>query len=178
MLTSIGRTLLLGGELRPEVQQSIFEANSNSQHQNFSQCVEETHASMLLNFAAFSGGLNSTNETQNAENSALMLGYALHVSHANLSDNQLNLTIENRGIAPFYYPLSVHITDSENTTLTLELPLYIAGQSYSPITFDVSSLQLPSNESAWILSLDSEYILPNQEILFATAPENALIQVK
>jgi len=168
----------VGGELRPEVQQSIFEANSNSQHQNFSQCVEKTHASMLLNYAAFSGGLNSTNETQNAENAALLLGYALHVSHANLSDNQLNLTIENRGIAPFYYPLSVHLTDSENTTLTLELPLYIAGQSYSPITFDVSSLQLPSNESAWILSLDSEYILPNQEILFATAPENALIQVK
>ena len=168
----------IGGELRPEVQQSIFEDNSNSQHQNFSQCVEATHASMLLNYAAFSGGLNSTNETQNAENAALSLGYALHVSHANLSDNQLHLTIENRGIAPFYYPLSVHLTDSENTTLTLDLPLYIAGQSYSPITFDVSSLQLPSNESAWILSLDSEYILSNQEILFATTPENAPIQVK
>ena len=101
-----------------------------------------------------------------------------HVSHANLSNNQLNLTIENRGVAPFYYPLSVQLTDGENTTLTLELPLYIAGQSYSPITFDVSSLQLPSNESAWILSLASEYILPNQEILFATEPGNALIQVK
>ena len=133
---------------------------------------------MLLNFAAFSGGLNSTNETQNAENAALSLGYALHVSHANLSDNQLHLTIENRGIAPFYYPLSVRLTDSGNTTLAMELPLYISGQSYSPIIFDVSSLQLPSNESAWILSLDSEHILPNQEILFATAIESALIQVK
>ncbi len=172
------KTSPVGGELRPEVQQSIFEVNSNPQHQNFSQCVEATHASMLLNYAAFSGGLNSTNEIQNAENAALSLGYALHVSHANLSDNQLHLTIENRGIAPFYYPLSVRLTDSGNTTLTMELPLYISGQSYSPIIFDVSSLQLPSNESAWILSLDSEYILPNQEILFATAIENALIQVK
>ena len=168
----------IGGELRPEVQQSIFEENSNPQHQNFSQCVEATHASMLLNYAAFSGGLNSTNETKNAEDAALSLGYALHVSHANLSNNQLNLTIENRGVAPFYYPLSVQLTDGENTTLTLELPLYIAGQSYSPITFNVSSLQFPSNESAWTLSLASEYILPNQEILFATEPGNALIQVK
>ena len=168
----------VGGELRPEIQQSIFEDDSNSQHQNFSQCVEATHASMLLNYAAFSGGLNSTNETQNAENAALSLGYALHVSHANLSNNQLNLTIENRGIAPFYYPLSIHLTDGENTTLTLELPLYIPGQSSSPITFDVSSLQSPSHQSAWILSLDSESILPNQEILFATAPGNDLIQVK
>ena len=168
----------IGGELRPEVQQSIFEENSNSQHQNFSQCVEATHASMLLNYAAFSGGLNSTNETKNAEKAALSLGYALHVSHANLSNNQLNLTIENRGVAPFYYPLSVQLTDGENTTLTLELPLYITGQSYSSITFNVSSLQFPSNESAWILSLASEYILPNQEILFASEPGNALIQVK
>ena len=168
----------VGGELRPEVQQSIFEDDSNSQHQDFSQCVEATHASMLLNYAAFSGGLNSTNETKNAENAALSLGYALHVSHANLSNNQLNLTIENRGIAPFYYPLSIHLTDGGNTTLTLELPLYIPGQSSSPITFDVSSLQSPSHQSAWILSLDSESILPNQEILFATAPGNALIQVK
>ena len=133
---------------------------------------------MLLNYAAFSGGLNSTNETQNAENAALSLGYALHVSHANLSDNQLYLTIENRGIAPFYYPIFVRLTDSVNSTLTLELPVYITGQSNPPIVFDISSLQLPSNESAWILSLDSEYILPNQEILFATVAENALIQVK
>ena len=133
---------------------------------------------MLLNYAAFSGGLNSTNETRNAENAALSLGYALHVSSANLSNNLLNLTIENRGVAPFYYPLSIHLTDGGNTTLTLELPLYIPGQSSSPITFDVSSLQLPSNESVWILSLDSESILPNQEILFATAPGNDLIQVK
>ena len=168
----------VGGELRPEVQQSIFEEDSNSQHQDFSQCVEATHASMLLNYAAFSGGLNSTNETKNAENAALSLGYALHVSSANLSNNLLNLTIENRGVAPFYYPLSIQLTDGGNTTLTLELPLYIPGQSSSPITFDVSSLQLPSNESVWILSLDSESILPNQEILFATAPGNDLIQVK
>lgn len=168
----------VGGELRPEVQQTIFEENSNSQHQNFSECVEATHASMLLNYAAFSGGLNSTNETQNAENAALSLGYALHVSHANLSNNQLNLTIENRGIAPFYYPLSLQLTDGENTTLTLELPVYIAGQAESPISFDVSSLQQPTNDSTWILSLHSEYILPNQEVLFATVPGTALIQVE
>ena len=168
----------VGGELRPEVQQSIFEDDSNSQHQNFTQCVEATHASMLLNYAAFSGGLNSTNETQNAENAALSLGYALHVSHANLSNNQLNLTIENRGIAPFYYPLSIQLTDGENTTLTLELPVYIAGQTESPISFDVSSLQLPSNDSVWTLSLYSESILPSQHILFATSPGNALIQVE
>ena len=172
------KTSPIGGELRPEVQQSIFEEDSNSQHQNFSQCVEATHASMLLNYAAFSGGLNSSNETKNAEAAALSLGYALHVSQVTLSNNQLNITIENRGNAPFYYPLSLQLTDGENTTLTLELPQYIAGQSGSSLSLNVSSLLQPSNESAWLLSLHSEYILSNQEIFFATAPGNGLIQVE
>tara|TARA_B100001142_G_scaffold328271_1_gene387969 strand:+ start:1823 stop:3199 length:1377 start_codon:yes stop_codon:yes gene_type:complete len=168
----------IGGELRPEVQQSIFEENSNSQHQNFTQCVEATHASMLLNYAAFSGGLNSSNETENAEAAALSLGYALHVSHATLSNNQLNITIVNYGNAPFYYPLSLQIIDSANTTLMLELPQYLLGQVGSTLTLDVSSLQQLNNESTWVLSLHSDYVLPNQEILFATAPGNGWIQVK
>ena len=168
----------IGGELRPEVQQSIFEDSSNSQHQNFTQCVEATHASMLLNYAAFSGGLNSSNEIKNAEAAALSLGYALHVSHATLSNNQLNITIVNQGIAPFYYPLSLQLMDSANNTLTHDLPQYLPGQTGSPITLDVSSLLQLNNESIWILSLHSDYILPNQEILFATTPGNGLIQVK
>ena len=90
----------------------------------------------------------------------------------------MNITIVNQGIAPFYYPLSLQLMDSANNTLTHDLPQYLPGQTGSPITLDVSSLLQLNNESIWILSLHSDYILPNQEILFATTPGNGLIQVK
>ena len=60
----------------------------------------------------------------------------------------------------------------------LELPQYLLGQVGSTLTLDVSSLQQLNNESTWVLSLHSDYVLPNQEILFATAPGNGWIQVK
>ena len=170
----------IGGEIRPELQWDIFDENINLsiEKQDFDLCVNTTHTSMLLNYAAFGGGLNTTAERENAEAAALSLGYALHISNATFVGEQLEIYIENRGVAPFYPTLELQAQDSNGVISSIEIPRITAEQGPQKYIINTSMLDSPSTEMPWILSLHSDYVLPIQEILFATKPGNALIQVK
>ena len=174
------REIPIGGELRPELQGEVFEDGyiTGVYRQDFSDCVEATHASMLLAAQLYSGGLNSTIERERAEAAALSLGYALHVSRAAIFGDSLEVSLENRGVAPFYPAIFLQVEDSNGMKATVELPRLTSDQGCKRFRLSISMLISPSREAPWTLSLRSDYILPTQKILFATAPGKDAIRVE
>lgn len=123
--TSFWKTGAMGGETRPELQATVFEpgyqANSDAYKQDFMQCVETTHASFLLHHGAFeNGGLAAGPALQKARHAHARLGYNFHVtsvgvaatgsSPADAKTVSVGVTVQQIGVAPFYYPLHLALT--------------------------------------------------------------------
>jgi hypothetical protein len=115
--TNKWRTQPIGGEVRPEVQPCMWDASQTNcvpAGQEFTRCVDLTHASWMLNHAAFSPGFIGAQKDLAIEG-ARRLGYALCVSNALLVDasvsEPLNVTValRNMGVAPFYYDWPVQL---------------------------------------------------------------------
>lgn len=94
----------IGGELRPELWETSFTSQPHPKAQDFRQCVEETHASWLMDSGLFEKRFPLPPERrERAIEAVRRMGYEFYVSKASLDDQQLlALTIENRGVAPFY----------------------------------------------------------------------------
>lgn len=119
------KTRPIGGEVRPEVQDCLWKETSCAPSgQGFDACVDGTHASWMLNQGAFEGLPES--EKAKALAGARRLGYELHVSRVELGNPGLYGTVrlENRGVAPFYYPWTVHLgaLDGSRKLTTWALP--------------------------------------------------------
>ena len=170
----------IGGELRPELQTEVFEpdATTGPYQQDFWRCVEETHASFLLNYAAFGRGFDSAAEAERALEGARAQGYALHLAAADLGPQVLTLSIQNDGVAPFYHPLRVRVTDAAGGQVEAPLDAVLPGDAPHAIALDVSALEGPSVEAPWAISLQSAQVLPAQEIRFATDPGEGAIRVR
>ena len=121
-LTEIWKTQPIGGEVRPEVQDCIWnETNENCvpTGQEFDRCVNTTHASWMLNQGVFKE-LSDAQKTR-ALAGARSLGYEFWVRSANVAARknqvQLEIAIVNRGVAPFYYdwPLEIALLDKNKT---------------------------------------------------------------
>lgn len=94
----------IGGELRPEIQTCLWDAPvSCPQYEDFAESVTQTHATWLINHAAFAGTGYTGDSYFRALAAARSLGYELTVTGAALNDRQVSVRIENRGTAPFYY---------------------------------------------------------------------------
>lgn len=175
------REVPIGGELRPELQWWIFEdgyTTDDPYRQDFDECVEATHASMLLNFAAFGGGLETQDERERGEAAALSLGYSLHVARADVTDDVLTAQVENRGSAPFYYPLELRVFDEDGSVRTASMPRFAREDGPVEITVDVAGLSQPTDAAPWTLGLHSDHVLPSQTVRFATAPGDGPLQVQ
>jgi hypothetical protein len=112
-LQSIWTTQPIGGELRPEIQSSVFDVPPISPDP-YPACVTTTHASWLLNQTAFDPSFTGAKLTR-ALAGAAMLGYDLRATTArasiptNGSPVQLDLQVVNAGVAPFYYDWPVEV---------------------------------------------------------------------
>jgi len=115
--TNKWRTQPIGGEVRPEVQPCMWDVSQTNcvpAGQEFTRCVDLTHASWMLNHDAFSPGFTGA-EKDLALAGARRLGYTLCVSNAWLADasvsEPLNVTLGlgNMGVAPFYYDWPVQL---------------------------------------------------------------------
>jgi hypothetical protein len=120
-LQNVWKRAPIGGEVRPEVQGCIWDdIPCTPAGQGFDLSVATTHASWMINHGAVSGGLAGT-QLQRAIAGAQSLGYTLHVPSATL--NPLGstpalygtVTVENRGVAPFYYPWMVQLAALDGT---------------------------------------------------------------
>ena len=120
--TNKWRTQPIGGEVRPEVQACMWDAVSCvPAGQAYTNCVDQTHASWMLNHGAFEPGFTGAKLT-NALAGARRLGYELYVTNAELVDARISgpltarVTLRNRGVAPFYYdwPVQLSVLNSNN----------------------------------------------------------------
>lgn len=98
----------IGGEARPEIQRALFKQNKSVDDPLL--CVEMSHVTWLINQAGF--GAYKADDPRAAE-LVRKMGYELYVSEARFADVassaplRVGVTIENRGVAPFYYPWRV-----------------------------------------------------------------------
>jgi len=110
------KTLPIGGEILPDYQNSTWNLPSGAP-QDYATCVTTTHASWLLNHAAFENSW-STAKRQRAQDGARLLGYELHVAEANLEYTPAQLSVgvrvDNTGVAPFYYPWPMEVALLDN----------------------------------------------------------------
>jgi hypothetical protein len=123
--TNKWQTQPIGGEVYPPEQSCIWDTNQPScvpAGQDFTDCVNLTHASWMLNQGVFSPGFTGAQETL-ALAGARQLGYEIYVTNAQLIDARLSgplnvtLQIQNTGVAPFYYnwPVQIGVLNSSNT---------------------------------------------------------------
>ncbi|MEV0460476.1 DUF4832 domain-containing protein [Catellatospora methionotrophica] len=110
----------IGGELRPEVQACLFEQPvSCGQYEDFTQSVDQTHISWMINHAAFAPDGYTGDEYFRALAAAKSLGYELTVTEAALSRDRVSVRVANRGTAPFYYDWRAELAavDSQGRTV-------------------------------------------------------------
>ena len=108
------KTQPIGGEIRPELWGEIFDdAPTHKQAQDFSQCIQETHATWLMDTGMFREKQSET-RFRNAVRQVQQMGYEFHIvsterTPLNTGGVSLAIQIRNTGLAPFYYPWKVEL---------------------------------------------------------------------
>lgn len=103
------KTSPIGGEVRPEAWESVFNVEPVSGHvQDFKECVEKTHVSWLMNGGYMFVMKQGDVRRARAIDLAARMGYEFHVVAVKPSVQQgaylpVVVELENRGVAPFYY---------------------------------------------------------------------------
>ncbi len=103
----------IGGEIRPELWGDIFdERPKHPQAQDFAECVRQTHVTWLMDTGMFREKA-SPDRFRRAVEQVQRMGYEFHVATACMTRAalgfDLQLRVENRGVAPFYYAWAVEL---------------------------------------------------------------------
>ncbi len=100
----------IGGEIRPELWKTSFTTERHPRDQGFVDCVERLHATWLLDSGLFDARIPmDTQRKETALRETARMGYELHVANVDWREGIISLTVENRGVAPFYYDWPVEI---------------------------------------------------------------------
>ena len=105
------QTQPIGGEIRPELWAGNFTAKLHPSGQDFPACIAQSHVSWLMDSGMFSEAAEG-NPAQIARARVVTaaMGYELHISGWKISASRvLSLTVENRGVAPFYYDWPIEL---------------------------------------------------------------------
>jgi hypothetical protein len=121
---NVWQTQPIGGELRPEIQSTVFDVPPVSPD-DYPTCVSTTHASWLIDQTAFAPSFTGA-KLARATGGSAMLGYDLRVTSARVSlprdgsPVQLDLRVSNAGVAPFYYdwPIDVAVLSGNTVVQT------------------------------------------------------------
>jgi Domain of unknown function (DUF4832) len=164
-LDQIWKTRPMGGEVFPGLQGCIFNDASpctKQKNQNFDEAVKTTHASWLMSYGAF---MNiSAAERQRTVAASQLLGYTLHVSKATLAPTRVGqglrgtVSIENRGVAPFYYPWTVELAAVDSAgkitkwAMVWDLRTVLPGEP-KVWAFDFSSHGLPAGSYTLVMGV-------------------------
>lgn len=109
------KTAPIGGEIRPEVWGCCFDPEPcTASTQGFAQCRDTTHVTWLMDTGMFREQASDARQSQ-AMAEVQKMGYDFYVVAAECTNSQLKITIENRGIAPFYHSGWNAIVVFENT---------------------------------------------------------------
>lgn len=104
------KTHPIGGEFRPELWNTSFTDEKHPKEQDFDECVKQTHVSWLMDSGLFEKRFPMNEERkQRAVSSVSKMGYSFHIPKWSLKGNEIEITIENRGVAPIYRDWLVYI---------------------------------------------------------------------
>lgn len=120
------------GELRPQIQNNIFDAWPNDTYsseddmimEDLETCIRTTHLSFMKAYYLFNK-IPTATEFENALKSLKMMGYEFFISSVRLAADTLsNVTvdvkIQNRGVAPFYYDWDVEFAAIDSSGYFLD----------------------------------------------------------
>ncbi|MBM65329.1 MAG: DUF4832 domain-containing protein [Myxococcales bacterium] len=176
------REVPIGGEIYPELQRSLFTEDYvvDTYSQDLLRCIEETHASWMINHGVFrpDGGYEGA-QLEAARAAALAMGYEYSVPrmevaasglHRGTVDLRFTIVLRNTGVAPFYYPLSLHLEDgSENNwRLATDLQTLQPGAERS-VVFELDDVPVARLAETYRLRLSSPILLGDQWLRFADA---------
>ena len=103
----------IGGEIKPELWGNIFDKQpSHSQAQDFGACVQQTHASWLLDSGMFKKS-QPADRIRRAQQHVQKMGYEFQITHVSFSqrDNRdvVEIAVKNHGNAPFYHEWHIEL---------------------------------------------------------------------
>ncbi|MFO0939924.1 MAG: DUF4832 domain-containing protein [Pirellulales bacterium] len=154
----------IGGEIRPEAWGKVFDNSVKSkQIQNFRQCVDATHVTWLMDSGMFEKK-QSQARIENASAEVQRMGYEFYASKFMIQKNnaqqlEINLHVENRGVAPFYYDWKVEWGFLSGNTPVKTVPSNVRLRE-----------QLPdANPKVWKDSLDMKGLAKGKYILAVRA---------
>ncbi len=170
----------IGGEVYPALQDSLFSADYtvDTYSQDFGECVSQTHTSWMINNAAFriDNGYEGS-QLEGAQAASLSMGYELAVPRFALTasgleagtiDIEFRVQVSNTGVAPFYYPLTLHLVDG------VDKPQVLSGDLHTLQPGETRTLSLTVQDvdpevlsHSYSLSLSSPILLADQVIRFA-----------
>ena len=182
---NVWMTRPIGGEVRPEVSCSLWDDAISPtiyslcptwtptvpvpSDQLYNDCVDTTHASWLSYTGAFEPPVN-TDPIKHARAAAgsRRLGYELYVSQSTLQPVtasgilQGNITIENTGVAPFYYPWTVMMgaLDSSGNLTTWNM---------STTSWDLRTI-LPGLSTTWSFNVQHPFLPAGSYKLLMAVP--------
>lgn len=121
-LSNVWQNHPIGGEIHPDLQGGIWQAIPNPVGQDFQTCMNTTHATYMLNHTVFDDPVGSTTYN-NAIVQNKLFGYKFHVNGIKLNAYQngeinIDVRLENRGVAPFYYNWKVELGLVKDNVLT------------------------------------------------------------
>jgi len=142
----------MGGEVYPDLQKSIFDANypaGTVNHQDFLLCVNTTHTSWMLNYYAFESPGYIGAALTKAKTASNRMGYSFRVKKVTATtgatSGKIDITVQivQVGVAPFYYPLSLILScnngKEQYSTSGLETALVNEGVAVDFTVYGVSS---------------------------------------
>lgn len=174
----------IGGEIRPEIWGQIFDSKpKHKQAQDFAKCVQQTHASWLMDSGMFNKK-PTADRIQSATLEVQRMGYDFYVRSARIdrigSERiEVELEILNNGVAPFYYdwPLELAVLSSNGDVLKtypLDWKLTTIEPSVKPHSMSASCTTKDMPHQAEKLALRAVNPLPNGKPLkFANADQDA-----
>ena len=141
------KTQPIGGEIRPEIWGKIFDPYpQHEQAQDFAKCIQQTHATWLMDTGMFSGKQPQA-RIDRAMAQVQKMGYEFHVSDLVLSRNaektHVAVFVKNTGVAPFYYDWKIElaVVDQAGAKRTV------------PTTWKLTGL-LPGEDRQWKIALE------------------------
>jgi hypothetical protein len=115
---------VMGGETTGSLQETIFDPSypaGTDGHQDFLLCVNKTHATFMVHFLAFvKGGGYSGTTLVNARRAHARMGYNFQITKVAISSSSaknvtVQVTVQQTGVAPYYYPLSLVLSCRKTT---------------------------------------------------------------
>jgi len=119
------KTEVIGGELFPQLNACVFKdlcSHNGKDASNFLETVKVTHSTYVRLEGIFSSGVSDV-RLDRAKIAVRQMGYDLHFNKVVITQNageySVAATLENRGVAPFYYdwPMILGLLDADGTTL-------------------------------------------------------------